>query len=368
MADSLEQVAAFREAKPMLGSGQIEFFARISSAEKLAVDSKVSGMKIAPFLSALKLESLHALAGQVILEGAKTHIRGALLGDTAAGSLFDLWGDGREKPASLAYVPAGAISYSSSQISFLGIYALIKNLAHVMLPQTNQGGADMVDLMAQSKLGMPVTDALGLFSGEFASVQTDPKMETSKQFFLLGIKKKAETVKLIHTLAPDNIIAEKEEGATDYLKLSLSNNKASAENIEKNAWHMAVTEDALLIGTNTEALHKAVAGREAIAGGGNFAATPQYMALRAKFPEKVNSISFYNFQKIDWVGLKERWVEESRKLQTANGTSAKPGTKNTSSADWLSQVDPKVFARHLHMASGGSWKDATGLHFDEWVE
>jgi hypothetical protein len=82
----------------------------------------------------------------------------------------------------------------------------------------------------------------------------------------------------------------------------------------------------------------------------------------------LNSLSFYNFQKVDWSGLKEHWIEESRKAAAAKTSSAKPGDSKTSAPDWLSQMDPKVFARHLHIASGASWKDSTGIHFEEWIE
>jgi hypothetical protein len=250
----------------------------------------------------------------------------------------------------------------------LGIYALIKGVAQATFPQTQQGNTDMVDMVAQAKLGMPVTEALGLFTGEFASVQTDPRMETSKQFYLLGIRKKPETVKLIHSLATDNIVSEKEEEGVDYFKLSLANNTAAAANIEKSAWHMAVTDDSLLLGANKETLHKAISGRVSIASGGSFAATQEYSAMRSQYPAGLNSLSFYNFSKVDWAGVKDRWVQESKKPSATNSAGAQQGAPKNSAPEWLTQIDPQVFARHLHMASGASWKDAAGIHFDEWIE
>jgi hypothetical protein len=35
---------------------------------------------------------------------------------------------------------------------------------------------------------------------------------------------------------------------------------------------------------------------------------------------------------------------------------------------WLVRLDPKVFARHLHVSTSASWKDAKGIHFDGWIE
>jgi hypothetical protein len=367
LRDSLAEVAAYREAKPLLGGGLVEVFANISGVAGLADESSVSGVKVAPLLGSLKLDAIHSLAGRVVLEGTKTHLQGALLGDTSAGTLFELWGDGQASPALLSYLPLGAISFSSSQINFMGIYALIKRVVHATFPQTQQGNADMVDLIAQSKLGMPVPQMLGDFSGEFASVQTDPRLDSSKQVYLLGIRDKAEVLKLIHTVATDNIVSEKGEGGADYLKLSLSNNKSGAANIEKNSWRMAVTDDAVLFGSTSDALHKAIAERGARGSAGKAALPERFTAMRSKYPEKLNSISFWDFQKVDWAGAKAHWIEESQKT-AAKGLAAKPGAASITAPSWLSQADPKVFAQHLHFASGASWKDATGIHFEEWIE
>jgi hypothetical protein len=36
--------------------------------------------------------------------------------------------------------------------------------------------------------------------------------------------------------------------------------------------------------------------------------------------------------------------------------------------DWLAQVNPQVFSRHLHYSSSVSWKDAKGIHWDQWLQ
>jgi hypothetical protein len=35
--------------------------------------------------------------------------------------------------------------------------------------------------------------------------------------------------------------------------------------------------------------------------------------------------------------------------------------------DWMSRLDLGVFPQHLHLMTGASWKDASGVHFDEWL-
>jgi hypothetical protein len=66
--------------------------------------------------------------------------------------------------------------------------------------------------------------------------------------------------------------------------------------------------------------------------------------------------------------LKEKSLADAK----AAAAKAKPGdataaaTKNLS--DWLTNANPAVFPRHLHTLSGASWKDAKGIHLDEWLD
>jgi hypothetical protein len=36
--------------------------------------------------------------------------------------------------------------------------------------------------------------------------------------------------------------------------------------------------------------------------------------------------------------------------------------------DLLLNINPQVFPKHLHFMAGASWKDAKGVHFDQWIE
>ena len=168
-------------------------------------------------LDAIRLDAVHSVSGHLAFEGSKTHVQAAILGDASPGTLFDLWAPGQPSPASLAFAPADAISYNYAQVNFLGIYDIVKRVAHAAFPQGQQGNADVLDTMAQARLGMPLVDALGLFSGEFASMQTSPAMDTAKQVFFLGIRKKPETLKLIRTLLSDQLTSERNEGDVTFL-------------------------------------------------------------------------------------------------------------------------------------------------------
>src|SRR5437879_7195812 len=170
-AASLAQSAAYQEAQANLGSGLLEFFLHIPELENLATDSKAGSFQVRPLLDAARLDTVHSVSGHITFEGAKTHVQAAILGDAATGTPFDIWAAGQPSPASLAFVPVDAVSYTCAQLNFQGIYDTAKRVARAAFPQTQQDNTDLLDTIAQHKLGMPVSDALGLLTGEFASMQ-----------------------------------------------------------------------------------------------------------------------------------------------------------------------------------------------------
>ncbi|HEV1994397.1 MAG TPA: hypothetical protein VGR03_08705, partial [Candidatus Acidoferrum sp.] len=219
-AASLAQSAAYQEAQANLGSGLLEFFLRIPDLEKFAADSKAGTFQVRPLLDAAKLDAVHSLSGHITFEGAKTHVQAAILGDAVPGTPFDIWSAGQPSPASLTFVPADAVSYTTGQVNFQGIYDMVKRVARAAFPQGQQGNADLIDTIAQQKLGMPVPDALGLLTGEIASMQTDPSMDSTKQVYFFGIRKKPETLKLMRTVFSDQLTSERNEGDVTFLKVS----------------------------------------------------------------------------------------------------------------------------------------------------
>jgi hypothetical protein len=81
----------------------------------------------------------------------------------------------------------------------------------------------------------------------------------------------------------------------------------------------------------------------------------------------VNGLGYFDFRKVDWPDLKARLIAEANKPPATKRPGA-PKAETTPTPSWMLDVNPEVFARHLHSASSASWKDAQGLHFDEWIE
>jgi hypothetical protein len=367
-AASLAQSAGYQEAQANLGSGLLEFFLRIPDLKNLAADSKAGTVQVGPLLDAARLDAVHSLSGHITFEGAKTHVQAAILGDVAPGTPFDIWSGGRPAPASLAFVPVDAVSYTSAQLNLLGIYDTVKRVALAAFPQAQQGNADLMDTIAQQKLGMPVPEALGLLTGEFASMQTSPSMDSAKQVYFFGIRKKPETLKLMRAVFSDKITSERDEGDVTFLKISLGGKQASAGVAQWNFFNLAVTPDMILSGSRIETLREVLSNRAHASTAAGLATVPQFQAGRAQFPQNLNGLSYFDFQRVDWQALKDRWVEEAKKSAVAKNVNSSKEAVPSTAPDWLAQINPQVFSRHLHYSSSVSWKDAKGIHWDQWVE
>jgi hypothetical protein len=364
---ALTDSPAYKEAHSVLGSGQVEFFLRVPDLKNLAPDAAAGGFRMQPVLEALKLDSIHSVCGRVLMEGTKTRIQAVALGDTAPGSLFDIWDKGSAAPAALNLVPADAVSYSDTQINLAGLYDVVKRIAASILPPGQQGNINMLEMMAQAKLGQSLSSALALFTGEFASLQTSPSLDNNKQIYLVGIHDKPGALKLIHTLFSDKIASERAEGETTFMKISAGGSSSTAGTAQWDFYHVAATSDYLVVGSRLEPVREVLAKRPQV-GGAGLASAPGFQAARAQFPATINGLGYFDFRKVDWPALKARVVAEANKTPAANRTPGAGKSAATPTPSWMLDVNPEVFARHLHVASSASWKDAQGLHFDEWIE
>jgi hypothetical protein len=368
---SLAQIAAYAEAEPLVHGGVLEFFLRVPQLRDFAPDAPAnSPFKIDPVLDALKLESIHSLCGHITLEGARARVQGAVLGDVASGTLFDLWTPGQQTPASLAFVSPDVISYSETQFNLSAFYDLLKRALRVALPQQQQGGAEMLEGLAATRIGMPVPDALALFSGEFASIQNNPAMDPQKAVYYMGIRNKPDTLKLLRAIFSDQLGSERNEGDATFVKVSLGGGQNSTGVAQWNFYHLAVTPTFLVASSRGETLREFLVKRLPADAAAQATLPPAFQSARAQFRAALSGLAFINLQKIDCQALKMRWIEQARKTSAASArkSSAVAPQPPPGEAEWLLKVDPQVFARHLHFLAGASWKDSQGIHFDEWLE
>jgi hypothetical protein len=93
-----------------------------------------------------------------------------------------------------------------------------------------------------------------------------------------------------------------------------------------------------------------------------------FQAARSTYPAKLNAVNYFDFTSVDWPALKDRWVKESAKVSAASNASGSQKSSTAKVPDLLTNVNPQVFPKHLHFMAGASWKDAKGIHFDQWLE
>src|SRR5215469_1038559 len=362
-ADSLAEVATYRQAKPLLSGGLIEFFLRVPQIRDITGDPDSASPYMKMLWSSIHLDALHVFAGHLSLEGTRTRLEGAVLGDTAQGSLFDIWSAGQRQPESLAYVTPSTIYYSETQLDLQGIYNTLKRA----LAQPGSNTAQFVTSMESSletRIGMKLTDAFALTGGEFGSLESSPALEDDKKVYFLGIRNKPEALKLMRTMFSDKLTSEHNEGDVTYMKISLKGNQDAKGVAQWNFYHLAMTPNLLLGASKTETLRAALA--EAAAGGPD--PLPKNLAVaRSQFPDKLNGFSYFDLQRVDWPALKQQWSAQAAKA-AASAKSIDAERKSKRWNELLLNVNPAVFPRHLHSVTGGSWKDSSGVHFDEWVD
>jgi hypothetical protein len=360
---SLAQSAAYKEAAPQLGGGILEFFIAVPNLAGLAPDS-ASGFKLAPVLAAIKLDAIHSICGRIALDNAKTRFQGSVLGETSSGSLLDFWPAGTASPASLSLLPPTAVSYSETQFDLPAFYEILKRGVAAAMPPGQQNTSSMVESLAQQRLGMPLADALALPSGDFASMQLSPALDPQKAVYVFGIRKKPETLKLLRSIFGDQITSERNEGDTTLLKISLHGGQGAKGVAQWGFYHLAITPDFIVGAQRSETVHELLAARPYSPA----AQSPQFLAARAKYPERLDGLSYFDFQKVDWPALKARSIDDAKKLSEAKTTTAQQKAAMAKIPSILNDANPLVFPRHLHFAAGAAWKDAKGVHFDQWLE
>jgi hypothetical protein len=362
-AASLANSAAFKEANSVLGGGIFEAFLDISGVNKLAADSSgPGGFRAGPILDAMKISALHSVAGRVVLEGSKTRMQVAFLGDASAETIFDIWDAGQAKPASLSYVTPDAVSYRETQLNLPGIYAMGMRVAK-SFAQKGEDRTAMLEAVASAKLGMPVADALNSFTGELGYLQNDSSFDFSKNTYFIGVRNRENSLKVIRHVFLDEISSDVDEGGVTFLKLS-SSGKQAAQNAS-NAIHLAVTSDMILVANQRSALNPALVQHATSA---KATLLDPFMAERAKLPPTINSLSLLDFQKFDWQSLRNLPYSGTTDKKSAMKSTTPDKTVPAKPKSFVDEIDPKVFARHLHFSSGYSWKDASGIHFDGWID
>lgn len=358
---SVVQLAEYGEIRRYVGTdAALEFFGRIPDVSQWNLPSSPNGKSSQQFVKNLHLDKVHVIGGGLSLDGQAARMRGAMLGDTTPASPFDVAG---ASSATFQALPAvqNAPGFSISRINLPAVYQLFMGAVQGNLTPQQAGNVQMMEGAAQSFLGMPIVDALRLFTGEIGSTTSysdDGKME---QLFAVSIQKPEAVLRVMRALIGTMIVSEDSSGNTTYLDLAYPYMDPETHQRRRRFYYVAVTPQLLLVAPRKAMLRQAMqrvdAGTADPPPAGVFA-NPDYAQMRARLPEKLSGLGAADIGAIPWDKLLANLSTQPG--QNANGSNQRPLD--------LSWIKPGVIPRYLHISMSGWWKDSNGLYFDSYIQ
>src|SRR4029077_4371260 len=166
-ADSVTQLPEYESIRSVVGADSaLEFFARFPNLTKILTPAQLE-KPATKFAVNLRLDRISVFGGSVSFAGEATRFHGAMLGDAAAGGVFEFAGTSGTSFVTEPAVNAGPI-FSISRFDFVAIYHMLRAAAEPMLTSQQAAAVEMYEKMAQGLIGMPVTYALECPRAELA--------------------------------------------------------------------------------------------------------------------------------------------------------------------------------------------------------
>jgi hypothetical protein len=363
-ATSVVQLPEYQAIHPYIGSdAAVEFFVHAPDLEKWA-PTTLSGQQAAKLMRNAHLDKIHVAGGGMSFSGEALRTHGAVLGDASAGSLFDVAGASSAKFESQQIVSPGSY-FSIQRFNFAALYQIVRDgVLGIATPQQSAGlmGAEA---MAQGFLGMSITDAIQLFTGELASQGSFTADGESQQLYALTIQKPQDVLKILRATLSKSIAADDTSGDTTYLDLSFPSSDPTVGRGPHTFFYVAVTPQFIIEAPSKALLRQTVAqisGKTPAASGTSIFSNPDFLHLRALMPEKLSGISGADMSQIPWDKIIARWIQQSEQAAKQSNQ------KNPSSNEWLHAIKPAMINRHLHATVSGWWKDSNGIYFEYYAQ
>jgi hypothetical protein len=361
---SVTQLPEYQAVLPYIGSdAAVEYYARIPDPDKwISPDQK--DQPVVKFIRNLHLDKIHVAGGGISFAGEALHGRGALLGDTSSTSLFDIVGANSATFQMQQLVGPGPY-FSIFRFNFSQLYQIIREAALATVTPQQAVGLTGAEAMAQGFLGMSITDALQLFTGEVGSQLSYTADGESQQLYALAIQKPQDVLKLLRVAVSKIIATEDTSGDTTYLDLSYPTHDPVSGQERHNSYYLAVTPQFVIGGPSKAMVREAtarVSGKSGATSEALVSSNPDFIRLRALMPEKLIGIGGADMTQIPWNKVVSRYVRQTEQEEKLSKQ------KNLSSSEWLQSLKPGMFTRHLHVIANGWWKDSNGLYFDYYVQ
>ena len=361
-ADSVTQLPEYESIRPFVGADSaLDFFARFPSLTKILTPAQLE-KPATKFAVNLRLDRISVFGGSVSFAGEATRFHGAMLGDATAGGVFDFAGTSGTSFVTEPPVSAGPI-FSISRFDFVAIYHMLRAAAEPMLTSQQAAAVEMYEKMAQGFLGMPITDALQLFTGEVASATSFADDGSELSTYAISIQKPQDVLRILRAGAGSFIVGEDTSGTTTYLDLVYPNTDPKTGAKKREFYYVAVTPTMLFAAPRKALIRQAMERlntKPDAAPASGILSTGALAHERSLLPEKLTGLSAADIAKIPWDKVMAHLAEEMAK--------AKDSTTPPPSTDWLQVVKPEVITRHIHTGISGWWKDSHGIYFDSYIQ
>jgi len=362
-ATSLGEVPEYQAMRKYLGSeGSAEMFALVPKLDKFIPPGKASSPAV-QVLERLHLEKIHAFGETISFAGEATRTRGAVLGDTSSPSLFDIMGANSTTFLTQPLASLGP-SLCIYRLDLPATYRFIRAAVSVAPDSQQAATLAQFEMAAQSYLGMPIEDALGLFTGEVAYVTTYSDEGVLQPVFAATIQKPDDVLRVLGAVGGQMIVAEDSRGATTYLDLFYPYVDPQTRKQRKKFYYLAVTPQMILGAPRKAMLRSAVelAGEpSADAPAKGILASPDYASLRSLLPEKLSGFAAEDLARIPFEKILAN-------LSDSIAQASKPSKAHPPDLSWLKLIKPEVISRHVHVVVSGWWKNPSGIYFDSYVQ
>jgi hypothetical protein len=364
-ADSVTQLPEYASMHSFIGpDSALDFFARFPNLTKTLTPAQLE-KPATKFAVNLRLDRISVFGGNVSFAGEAMRFHGAMIGEADAGGVFDFAGTSGTSFVTAPAVNSGPV-FSISRFNFVAIYQMLRAAAEPILTSQQTAAMDMYEKMAQGFLGMPVPDALQLFTGEIASETSFADDGSSQRTYAISIQKPQDVLRILRAAGGSFTVGEDTSGTTTYLDLVFPSTDPKTGAKKREFYYVAVTPTMLFAAPRKALIRQAVARLDvkpdaAPAAGAGILSGAELAHQRSLLPEKLSGLSAADMAQIPWDKVMAHLADEMARA-------AKDSTTPPPSTEWLQAVKPEVLTHHIHTGISGWWKDSHGIYFDSYIQ
>jgi len=309
-------------------------------------------------VQAMHLDQVHSIVGSLSFDEPATRFQFALLGNIDPSGLLGLIATSRADFPTLKMTPAGVFSYSAMRVDLSALYRFVRAVFEAAVPPGQGIAFNQFDQIATQQFGMSIDAMLKLLSGDFTFIKQDPQGDLSESVFILGVQKPADVLHVLELIFASNISSEETIGDVTYLSFALPQPAAAGKaTATKKFYHLAIGPDALVIAHRKADARAYLTRAQATASDSSLATDPKFLAVRARLPAELSSISYADLSRIEWKDMVDKFsafqnpAPDPQKLETIKA-----------------MFPSAAFSRYLHSIVTGMWRDRTGIYYDGYIE